>query len=73
MPCPSGLLYGLVIIFLLAFPLFVLAFVQSPEGAAQEQKDNVSAARIDKVSYGLVLAFFVIFSLLTFVVQRKKV
>ncbi len=66
------ILYGLVIIFLLAFPLLVLAFVRSPEVPAQEQKDSKSTTHIDKVSYGLMLAFFVLFSLLTFAIQRRK-
>ena len=68
----TWILYGLVIIFLLAFPLLVLAFVQSPEASTQEQKDSASSTHIDKVSYGLALAFFVFFSLLTFAIQRRK-
>jgi hypothetical protein len=66
------ILYGLVIVFLLAFPLLVLASVQSPKASVQEQKDSASTAHIDKVSYGLALAFLVLFSLLTFAIQRRK-
>ncbi|MBA2395850.1 MAG: hypothetical protein H0V70_24240 [Ktedonobacteraceae bacterium] len=66
------IIYGLVIVFLLAFPLFVLAFVQAPEASTQVQQGNVSTARVDKLSYGLVLAFFVLFALLTFVVRRNN-
>jgi hypothetical protein len=66
------ILYGLVIIFLLAFPLLVLALVQAPESSTEKQKESSSMTHIDKVSYGLALAFFVLFSLLTFAIHRSK-
>jgi hypothetical protein len=66
------IIYSLVIVFLLAFPLLVLAFVRSPEVSAQKQLENTSKAQVDKVSYGLILAFFVFFSLLTFAIHRGK-
>ena len=66
------IIYGLVIVFLLAFPLFVLAFVQGPEASIQAQQSSISTARVEKVSYGLMLAFFVLFALLTFVIRRNN-
>lgn len=66
------ILYGLVIIFLVAFPLLVLAFVQAPEVSTQAQPGGISTMRVEKVSYGLVLAFFVLFALLTFAIHRNN-
>jgi hypothetical protein len=66
------IIYGLVIIFLVAFPLLVLAFVQAPEASTQVEQSNISTMQVEKVSYGLVLAFFVLFALLTFVVRRNN-
>jgi len=66
------IIYSLVIVFLLAFPLLVLVFVQSPEVATQKQLENTSKGHVDKVSYGLILAFFVLFALLTFALHRGK-
>jgi hypothetical protein len=66
------IIYSLVIVFLLAFPLLVLTFVRSSETSAQKQQNNASTVYVDKVSYGLVLAFFVFFSLLTLAIHRSK-
>jgi hypothetical protein len=66
------IIYGLVIIFLLAFPLLVLAFVRSPEASVQASSNDTNTARSNGIAYGLLLAFFVLFALLTFVLQRGK-
>jgi hypothetical protein len=45
--------------------------VQKPEASVQAQQNSTSAHG-DWVSYGLMLAFFVFFSVLTFLVHRGK-
>jgi hypothetical protein len=65
------IIYGLVIVFLLAFPLLVLALVQSPGASAQKQPGSSSTA-LGKVSYGAVATLLVLFVVLTFAVHRNK-
>jgi Na+-driven multidrug efflux pump len=66
------IIYSLVIVFLLAFPLLVLAFVRSPEASAQMGSNDTNTAKSNGIAYGLLLAFFVFFTLLTFALQRGK-
>jgi hypothetical protein len=66
------IIYSLVIVFLLAFPLLVLAFVRSPEASVQASSNDTNTARSNGIAYGLLLAFFVLFALLTFALQRGK-
>jgi phosphate starvation-inducible membrane PsiE len=65
------ILYALVLLFLVAFTLLVFVFVQKPAISVQAQHNSTSAHG-DRVSYGLILAFFVFFSVLTFLVRRGK-
>ena len=66
------IIYSLIIVFLLAFPLLVLVFVRSPEGSALARPSDTNTARSNGIAYGLLLAFFVFFALLTFAIRRGK-
>ena len=63
------ILYALVLLFLVAFTLLVFVFVQKPEVSVQVQQNSTSAHG-DRVSYGVVVAVFVFFVLLTFIIRR---
>ena len=66
------ILYSLVIIFLLAFPLLVLTSVQAPEESAPMKQNNTNTIKSAGIAYVLILTFFVFLALLTFVIQRGK-
>jgi hypothetical protein len=66
------IIYSLVIVFLLAFPLLVLVFARSPEASVQASSNDTNTAKSNGIAYALLLAFFVLFALLTLVLQRGK-
>jgi hypothetical protein len=63
------ILYALVLLFLVTFTLLVFVFVQKPAISVQAQHNGTSAHG-DRVSYGVVVAVFVFFVLLTFIIRR---
>ncbi len=65
------ILYGLVLLFLVAFTLLVFLFVGQSEVSSPAQQNSTSMHG-NLVSYGLVAAVFVFFVLLTFLVRRGK-
>jgi hypothetical protein len=66
------IIYSLIIVFLLAFPLLVLAFVRSPDVSAPAGSNDTNTTKSNGIAYGLLFAFFVFFALLTFALQRGK-
>ncbi len=66
------IVYSLVIVFLVAFPLLVLSFAQQPDVSSQIQRNTTDTAKINAIAYGLVVAFFVLFSLLAFAINKGK-
>ena len=66
------IIYSLVIVFLLAFPFLVLTFVRPSETSGQTESNDTNTAKSNGIAYGLLLAFFVFFALLTFTLQRGK-
>ena len=65
------ILYGLVIIFFLLFPLLVVLFAREMEPSLQPERNKTSASS-DMASYGILGALFALLLVLTFFTHRRS-
>jgi hypothetical protein len=66
------ILYGLVIIFFLLFPLLVVLFAREMEPSLQPEHNNKASKGIDMASYGLLGTLFALLLVLTFFTHRRS-
>jgi 1,4-dihydroxy-2-naphthoate octaprenyltransferase len=66
------ILYGLVIIFFLLFPLLVVLFAREMEPSLQHERNSTTSKGSDMASYGLLGALFALLLVLTFFTHRRS-
>ncbi len=66
------ILYGLLIIFFLLFPLLVVLFAREMEPSLQARGSDKTSTSIDVASYGLMGALFALLAVLTFFTHKRS-
>ncbi len=66
------ILYGLLIIFFLLFPLLVVLFAREMEPSLPPEHNNKTSKSSDMASYGILGALFALLLVLTFFTHRRS-
>jgi archaellum biogenesis protein FlaJ (TadC family) len=66
------ILYGLLIIFFLLFPLLVVLFAREMEPSLQHERNNKTSTSANMASYGLLGTLFALLVVLTFFTYRRS-